>query len=787
MGLKTTVGQVALIGGGSYDRPGHIIVDEPGGRFGRGRGKGNLYIVLELSGPPTGRDAISEYLTQSMRRSYRGWKGSVTAGLRQAIREANDLLLEENRTSLPGERRSAGVSCVVLREDDLFIGQMGPAAVYLLGEGQELRFPDSSPWLDGIPPEEMDAARLGERRDVNVDLFHSKVGEGDTVLLADSELARCLASRAWPDILSRTSMVEVLEDLLAAGRGRDLSALVVRMAEEGIQRATVQPAAQPEVSQPSVRADRPRPLTVTEVSGGFVQPEEFGPVATGAETARIETSPAEEARAEAPPAPAKAQQALEQVSAGMAQLRPGERLRSAMMTMVAALTGFGAGLLVFLKRMVPDRSTAQRQPRTEISTSKRAAAKPSERQTIRSAADARSDPVQRLLVGVAIAIPVIVAVIVLVAWVQRGQAQRGELDALWEQANAQWKQAQTVSDLDEARTLLADAQKNLELLIERQPENAEAIDLQGAIQVRLDLLNQVKRVSWAGVLNTYPADSDLSRVVVQGAHVFVMDRNNGKVYHHKLDEQLQNALEPDSAKTVLVSKGDQIGNVLVGDLVDMVWMPTGPNRQKASLVVLESNGALLDYDPATRQLQPLDVAASETWQYPQLVGSHSGRFYLLDSSANKLWRYDPTPDGYSEPPTEWLQTEVNLAGVGDMAIGDSIYLIYADGRILKFSQGAPDAFDISDWDVPPSNPSAIFTRPSEETRWLYVADRGNSRIVQATKEGQFRQQFLLADAQAAESGDALADATDLFVDEIVGYAYVLSGQQLYLLILPMSQ
>lgn len=785
MDLKTTVGQVALIGGGSYDRPGHILVDEPGGRFGRGRGKGNLYIVLELSGPPTGRDAISEYLAQSMRQSYRGWKGSVTAGLRQAIREANDLLLEENRTSLPGERRSAGVSCVVLREDDLFIGQLGPAAVYLLGEGQEFRFPDSSPWLDGIPPEEMDAARLGERREINVDLFHSKVGEGDILLLADSELARCLASRAWPDILSKASMVEILEDLLAAGRGRDLSALVVRMAEEGIQRAPVQPAAQPGISQTSVQADRPQSLTVTEVPGGFVQPEEFGPVATRAEPSRIEAPRAEEVRAEAPPA--KAQKALEQVSAGMAQLRPGERLRSAVMAMVAAFTGLGAGLLAFLKRMVPDRSAGEGQQRTQITTSKRAAAKLSGRQTVRSAADARADPVQRLLVGVAIAIPVIVAVIVLVAWVQRGQAQRGELDALWEQANAQWKQAQTISDLDEARTLLADAQKNLGLLIERQPDNAEAIDLQGAIQVRLDLLNQVKRVSWAGVLNTYPADSDLSRVVVQGAHVFVMDRNNGKVYHHKLDEQLQNALEPDSAKTVLVSKGDQIGNALVGDLVDMVWMPTGPNRQKASLVVLESNGALLDYDPATRQLQPLDVAASETWQYPKLVGSHSGRFYLLDSSANMLWRYDPTPDGYSEPPTEWLQTEVNLAGVEDMAIGDSIYLIYADGRILKFSQGIPDAFDISDWDVPPSNPSAIFTRTPDETRWLYVADRGNSRIVQATKDGQFRQQFLLADAQAAENGDALAGATDLFVDEIVGYAYVLSGQQLYLLILPMSQ
>jgi hypothetical protein len=375
---------------------------------------------------------------------------------------------------------------------------------------------------------------------------------------------------------------------------------------------------------------------------------------------------------------------------------------------------------------------------------------------------------------------------VLVSWVQRGQAQRSELETLWNQSNTFWQQAQTVTDLAAARTYLEEADRQLGLLIESQPENAEAIELRKKVQSRLDVINQVKRITWVGMLNTYPADAVLSRVVVQGAHIFVMDRQNGKVYHHRMDEQLQNALDPASTETVLVSKGDRIGSVLVGDLVDMVWMPAGPNRQKASLVILESGGSLLDYDPATGQMLPLEVADSEMWQYPRLVGSHSGRFYLLDSSANKIWRYSPTPDGYTESPEEWLKTAADLAGVVDMAIGDSIFLLYADGGIRKFMTGEPDAFDISGWDRPPSNPAAIFTRPPDDTRWLYVADRGNDRIVQSSKEGQMKQQYRLADEQATESGDALAGATSLFVDEIVGHAFLLSGQKLYLLILPLS-
>jgi len=388
---------------------------------------------------------------------------------------------------------------------------------------------------------------------------------------------------------------------------------------------------------------------------------------------------------------------------------------------------------------------------------------------------------------VAIAIPIIVAVVVLVVWFQRGQARRSTQEDLWQQANSYWAQAQVDADVVMVRTHLANAQQRVDEFLRYQPEFAEAVELRTQIQSRLDEVNQVRRVTSVWRLNTYPADANLTRVVVQGAQIFVMDRHGGHVYHHSMDAQVQHALDPLSTETILVSRGDTVGNVVVGDLVDMVWMPTGPNRQKASLLILESGGAMLDYDPATRQLIPLRVAANEMWKFPRLVGSHSGRFYVLDSGASKIWRYDPTEDGYNSVPTDWLQLETDLAGVVGMAIGDSIYLLYTDGAIRKFSIGEADTFDISDWDTPPSNPTSIYTRPPAETRWIYVADRGNSRIVQASKQGQFAQQFRTADVSIAEVGDPLAGATDLFVDEITGQAYLLSGRDLYLLKLPMSE
>jgi hypothetical protein len=157
---------------------------------------------------------------------------------------------------------------------------------------------------------------------------------------------------------------------------------------------------------------------------------------------------------------------------------------------------------------------------------------------------------------------------------------------------------------------------------------------------------------------------------------------------------------------------------------------------------------------------------------------------LLDSTANQIWRYSPTNDGYSAPPEQWLQEEIDLVGVQDMAVGDSIYLLYADGRIQKLSAGAPDQFDISDWDVPPRGPTAIFTRPPSDTQWVYVADPGNNRIVQSSKEGSFKRQFRLADSEDTQETDVLGSVTSLFIDEIGGRAYFLSDNGLYMILLP---
>jgi hypothetical protein len=738
MGIKTAIALVPFMGDGRYEAPSGILVDERAFRLARGRARGNLYILVEVSNGLSGREFLAMQLADAIQDVYYKWRGSVTAGLQEAIRQANKLLFDENRNALAGERRTAGVSCAVLRRDDLFIAQSGPGAIFLAQQGQVTRLPDVSPWLDDVPPEEVDAAPLGVRREANVSLYHTQVGEDDTVLLVESEPARCVPEHAWPRILSAATAAEVLDGLLAASQIGDSPALAIRLLE-----------GEAEAAPARARGGR-------------------GPVPAAA------PAPAE-GEPEAAPQPV-----LDRFFSWVAQLGLDQRLRGVGRAIAAVVAGLLGALLTLLKGLMPGQVGLAPEPVSETVGRKDRKRKPAARK--KEGAE-RNVLLQKLLIVVAVAIPLIVAAVVLVTYVQRGQVQRAELDQLWQEANGRWNQAQETTDQAAVRTLLTEAQGMLEQLVERRSSYPGATDLQDRIQARLDEINQVRRITWLAPLHTYPGSADLTRVVVEGIHVFVMDRNAGKVYHHQMDE-FQQSLTPGSADTVLVSKGDQVGDVAVGDLVDMTWMPVGNNRQTANLLILTSNGSLIQYDPATEERVALKVADSGTWQFPTLVGSYYGRFYVLDPTANEIWRYDPTADGYSDPPDEWLESEVDLAGIVDMAIGNSIFLAYADGKMRKLTAGSPDTFDISDWDVPPANPGAIFTRPPEETRWVYLADRGNSRIVQCSDEGQFKRQFRLADASSQEAGDPLARVTSLFVDEISAHAFFLSGQKLYLAVLP---
>lgn len=163
---------------------------------------------------------------------------------------------------------------------------------------------------------------------------------------------------------------------------------------------------------------------------------------------------------------------------------------------------------------------------------------------------------------------------------------------------------------------------------------------------------------------------------------------------------------------------------------------------------------------------------------PRAVGSFGGRFYILDTVAEQLYRYEPRGDTYPDLPDRYFVTPPprSLATALDIAIDGNIYVLYADGTILKFLQRELQPFDVRDLLGDISQVVAMAVDPDGDSGAVYVADRGSRRIVVLGPDGAFQAQF-----RAEEAFDELEA---LAVDEAARRLYTVSGGRLYIASLP---
>jgi hypothetical protein len=374
-----------------------------------------------------------------------------------------------------------------------------------------------------------------------------------------------------------------------------------------------------------------------------------------------------------------------------------------------------------------------------------------------------------LLAGLALAIPLLIAALVVYVYTQQQEIRQAHFGSLIQEATERRAASLAEPDQAAARELLREAQANIEEALQLQPDNAIARSLQEQIQAHLDELSAVVRLMSVTPLATIPEDgSRPQRVVVHGSDIYVLDQGAQRVYRYRLTKAGGGLESPDGE--VVVSQGQQ--------LVDMFWVGMGGARQREGLLVLESGGSLLELDPAG-DVTVLPLAESQSWERPLRAGGFQENFYLLDPQRNQILKYVPTDRGYDAPPEEWLkpETEVDLSNAVDMAIDGFIYVL-ADGTIFKFNTGLREPFDQEGLDEPLRSPTALFATP--ESQSLYVADAGNRRIVQFSREGAFQRQ--LHPPPGSEAFDSL---WSLWVDEAQGKLYFLSGDRLYVADMPL--
>ena len=232
--LLTDLVIVSMVDGIWQDQPDHVatFAEERLGKLGRGRG--NLYVCLDVSGELDGRSEIERALVEVVRDTYAASRGSVSFGLSEALRAANVFLFDSNRQQQRELRRMAGISAVVLRGNDLYICQAGPSVVYAEASEKLARFPAESDWFTEdaplISPHGTASAPLGIRREFASDLAHISVNIGDVFVLASRALTQLATTQELAIAFTERSAQEISEYLEELGQDADLTALVVELA-----------------------------------------------------------------------------------------------------------------------------------------------------------------------------------------------------------------------------------------------------------------------------------------------------------------------------------------------------------------------------------------------------------------------------------------------------------------------------------------------------------------------------------------------------------------------------
>lgn len=165
----------------------------------------------------------------------------------------------------------------------------------------------------------------------------------------------------------------------------------------------------------------------------------------------------------------------------------------------------------------------------------------------------------------------------------------------------------------------------------------------------------------------------------------------------------------------------------------------------------------------------IDEREAEEWGEIVDLVAFSGNAYLLDVGKGKILKYLKSDTGLTSA-QDYLKAEsLNFQGGMSMAIDGSVWVLFSDGTIVKFTRGIKDAFSASGLDKDFEEPAIIYT--DSELNNLYILDRKNTRIVLINKEtGEYQAQYFWP---------GLAGALDLFASEKEGKILLLTGERIY--------
>ena len=182
--------------------------------------KGRVFAVADgMGGHSAGQIAAELALNVFIRSYYSDVKPDVEPSLAKAVREANAYVVDVANT-IPGRKgMGATLTAAIIRDDDLFLAQVGDSRCYLLRDGQLQQLTEDHSWVaeqvragaltleeaEQSPFRNVITRSMGGAPEVEPDLTAVKLLPGDRYLLCSDGLSGMVPDSELRELMSQGS------------------------------------------------------------------------------------------------------------------------------------------------------------------------------------------------------------------------------------------------------------------------------------------------------------------------------------------------------------------------------------------------------------------------------------------------------------------------------------------------------------------------------------------------------------------------------------------------------
>lgn len=369
-----------------------------------------------------------------------------------------------------------------------------------------------------------------------------------------------------------------------------------------------------------------------------------------------------------------------------------------------------------------------------------------------------------------------VAIVGLVVVMGLGQVDQSEFELCVQDALRTADIARGINSSDRNGTLQAwnavNAQVNRCKELRSGPDPSLDTLLRDAQSV-IDALGQIDRRQLQ-LIESFP-NAMLTRVVLQGLDLYVLDSQNQRVYRVSLTSDGRTAVADSTTPIAAMRRGAVVGSSRVGDIIDIAW-----SEETTQIIALDRNGILIECSPRFLQdCETQQLLAAERWGNPTQMTFWQGRLYLLDPGTNQIWRYDSSGGIFGTSPIEYFATanRPDITPSVGFGIDDQgyVYVLNANGQLTRWVSGSQTPFtwvSFPDGQVLTTADSLYLNKdPLDKSLW--IVDRASRTVYNTSLAGTF------FNAYRAFNEEDFANLSTVIADPNQQVIYVLAGNSIF--------